>query len=100
MLSRRGERQYRRHIMKRHYFALTILAAILPGSTSAVQVHTHTTAVELQPLAAQVRRVVEALDYLGSPVRTEDRTALERAYAASDAAREIYRKRLAEAAVE
>jgi hypothetical protein len=35
--------------------------------------------IELQPLAAQVRRVVEALDHLGDPILPEDREELLRA---------------------
>src|SRR5262249_60923172 len=34
--------------------------------------------VELQPLAAQVARVVEALDYLGAPVSSGDKDKLRR----------------------
>ena len=35
--------------------------------------------LELQPLVAQVRRVIEASDYLGSPFSAADRKALEAA---------------------
>src|SRR5438093_2130993 len=35
--------------------------------------------VELQPLAAQVRRLVEALDYVGAPLPEADKQALQRA---------------------
>jgi hypothetical protein len=42
--------------------------------------------VELQPLVAQVKRVAEALDYLGVPLREADRAALEGAAKESDAA--------------
>ncbi|HEX8634227.1 MAG TPA: CehA/McbA family metallohydrolase [Pyrinomonadaceae bacterium] len=42
--------------------------------------------VEVQPLAAQVRRLVEALEYLGEPFSAADRLALERASAQEDAA--------------
>src|SRR5512143_2913502 len=40
--------------------------------------------VEFQPLAAQVKRVVEALDYLGSPLSAEERRALDAALAQSE----------------
>ena len=33
--------------------------------------------VELQPLIAQVKRVIEATDYLGTPVSAADKQALE-----------------------
>lgn len=45
--------------------------------------------VELQPFAAQARRVVEALDYLGEPLSDADRAALERAYEDADAGRAV-----------
>src|SRR5262249_9518067 len=35
--------------------------------------------VELQPLAAQVKRLVEAMDYLGAPLQPADRPGVERA---------------------
>lgn len=37
--------------------------------------------VEPQPLRAQVRRVVEAMDYLGFPLGDEERSELENAFA-------------------
>ena len=40
---------------------------------------TGTVAVELQPLAAQVSRLVEALDYIGAPLAAADRQALDAA---------------------
>lgn len=47
--------------------------------------------VELQPLAAQVTRLQEALDYLGEPIGAADRAALSQALALSDAPRAIER---------
>src|SRR5256885_4432522 len=46
--------------------------------------------VELQPLVAQVRRVMEAVDYLGSPLSVADKQSRETAFkqTASDAAAE------------
>ena len=43
--------------------------------------------VELQPLTAQVKRLVEALDYLGAPLSPADTQALERAARDTDATR-------------
>jgi hypothetical protein len=43
--------------------------------------------VELQPLTAQVKRLIEALDYLGAPLNVADRQALEKAVNETDAAR-------------
>jgi len=34
--------------------------------------------VEWQPLSAQVQRVIEALDYLGTPLESNDRKRVER----------------------
>jgi hypothetical protein len=42
--------------------------------------------VELQPLAAQVKRLIETLDYLGAPLSNADKQSLERASAMTDAA--------------
>jgi hypothetical protein len=41
--------------------------------------------VELQPFAAQVRRLIEATDYLGEPFGDGDKAALQKALAAPDA---------------
>src|SRR6185503_15830475 len=41
--------------------------------------------VELQPLVAQVKRVIEATDYLGSPLNAADKKTLEGAFKKSDA---------------
>ena len=38
------------------------------GMRFAARDHSAATAVELQPLGAQVTRLVEALDYLGAPL--------------------------------
>jgi CO/xanthine dehydrogenase Mo-binding subunit len=45
--------------------------------------------VELQPLAAQAKRIVEASDYLGSPLTKEDRAAIEKAATAQDIQRAL-----------
>jgi hypothetical protein len=45
--------------------------------------------VDVQPLAAQVRRLVEALEYLGEPFSLAERRALERASEQEDAARAL-----------
>ncbi len=43
--------------------------------------------VESQPFTAQVKRLMEACDFLGSPLRTEDKQALEGALKDGDAAK-------------
>jgi hypothetical protein len=40
--------------------------------------------VELQPLTAQTRRLIEALDYLGAPIGADDKRAIEAAVSAAD----------------
>ncbi|HEV3118272.1 MAG TPA: hypothetical protein VGY58_14575, partial [Gemmataceae bacterium] len=47
------------------------------------------TKVELQPLAAQVQRLADALDFLGSPLPAADKDALTRAAADKDQANAI-----------
>ncbi len=42
--------------------------------------------VELQPLAAQVRRLIQAADFLGAPLKPDDQRALESAMNGPDAA--------------
>jgi hypothetical protein len=42
--------------------------------------------VELQPLAAQARRLIEATDYLGEPFSNAEKAALQRALNSTDAA--------------
>ena len=60
-------------------------------TTALLLVH-HSTAktevvqVELQPLAAQVTRLIETLDYLGAPLSNADKQTLERAIIQTDAA--------------
>jgi len=65
-------------------FPCVILLSLSAGF--ALQQHRYEPAIELQPLAAQVRRVVEAMDYLGAPIASQDRTELSRALGASDSA--------------
>jgi hypothetical protein len=50
-------------------FVVIAAASILHARTGAVP----TVPVELQPLAAQVTRVIDALDYLGAPLPERDR---------------------------
>ncbi|HEY6400404.1 MAG TPA: CehA/McbA family metallohydrolase [Blastocatellia bacterium] len=63
-----------------------VLALLLPAMISAQQAQ-KVDQVELQPLTAQVRRLVEAMDYLGAPIRQADKMALERAGDETDAAK-------------
>ncbi len=65
------------------YLPLLILASVLFSAQQGTKVEQ----VELQPLTAQVKRLVEALDYLGAPLSPSDKEALERASHDTDAVR-------------
>ena len=71
---------------------LRLLGLLLSLLTSCLLFVHHGTAktevaqVELQPLAAQVKRLIETLDYLGAPLSAADKQALERAITQTDAA--------------
>ncbi len=64
----------------------TVLLAAAILSTPAAEPPTLpvVTGLELQPLAAQVKRVTEALDYLGTPLSAAERQALDAAAAKPD----------------
>src|SRR5215475_5014924 len=63
-----------------------VLSLLLPALISARQAQ-KVDQVELQPLTAQVRRLIEAMDYLGAPIKQSDREALEKASDEADAAK-------------
>ena len=52
------------------------LLIVLTGRSAAAELP-KVAKVELQPLAAQVQRLVEALDYLGAPLPEADKQALK-----------------------
>lgn len=58
---------------------------ILLSAPVAAQQPAQLAPIDLQPLAAQVRRLIETLDYLGAPLDPVDKQALERAANATDA---------------
>lgn len=62
------------------WFALILLSVPV-----AAQQPVRTAPVELQPLAAHVKRLVEALDYLGAPLAPVDKQALAQALNETDA---------------
>jgi hypothetical protein len=63
------------------------LVLILLSAPFAAQETPKVGQVEWQPLIAQVRRLVEALDYLGAPLSPADTQSLEKAARETDAAR-------------
>lgn len=69
---------------------VVLLIGVLPEIpvrvSSARQLH-EDVQVELQPLTSQVKRLLEAMDYLGAPVSVADREALERAIGLSNESR-------------
>jgi len=66
-----------------------LFALMLLSATPIAQELPRVMKVELQPLAAQARRLVEAMDYLGAPLSLADKQALEKAAGESDAARAV-----------
>lgn len=66
--------------------ALVVIPFITSSASFAVAKRAEDARVEVQPLAAQVRRLVEALEYLGEPFSPAERLALERASEQEDAA--------------
>ncbi len=73
--------------MPRRLMALGVLALAASSSMMVFLASTAPSApvaVALQPLAAQVARVTEALQYLGSPLPDADRRAIEAAIALPD----------------
>src|SRR6266498_1449990 len=63
---------------------LLCLALILMPALSAAQELSKVEKIELQPLAAQAKRIIEAMDYLGSPISQTDKQALDNALAETD----------------
>src|SRR5215471_295173 len=70
------------------YFTLWLTFILVSGSFAAQEL-TRVEKVELQPLAAQVKRLMEAMDYLGAPLSTADRQALEKAFDEADVAKAV-----------
>jgi hypothetical protein len=68
-----------------------LVALLLPAAcaVAAAQGLPRVVKVERQPLEAQVRRLVETLDYLGEPLGAAERRALEQAMAQADDARAV-----------
>src|SRR6187549_963688 len=70
-------------VMPRRLLLPLLLAssALLIARTAAAEELPILRGIEAQPLKAQVRRVAEALDYLGEPLSDDDRRTLDRAAA-------------------
>ncbi len=75
-------------ILLRGHRAGTFLSilVLLVASVAARQ-GSNVNQVELQPLTAQVSRLIEAMDYLGAPIKQADRESLEKASNDTDASR-------------
>src|SRR5262245_33972997 len=69
---------------RRLALALVLVAGMAPAAELP-----KVSEVELQPLSAQVRRVTDALTYLGAPLSDDDRKALDAALANSDKAQAV-----------
>src|ERR1043165_8059517 len=58
-----------------------IFSTVAPTVATCAQTSSATAGeVEIQPLASQVRRVVQAMDYLGEPLTANEKVALDRAF--------------------
>jgi hypothetical protein len=62
-----------------HRFVLSAVVLALAAAGAPAAELPKVTGVELQPLAAQVQRLVEALDFLGAPLPAADKAALQTA---------------------
>ena len=75
-------------VLRRALVLVAIIFVVASASFAAAK-RSEDAGVEIQPLAAQVRRLVEALEYLGEPFSPAERLALERASEQEDAARAV-----------
>jgi hypothetical protein len=76
-------------IAHRFTHVLAALMLIIASASRAAPETPKVTDVEVQPLVAQVRRLVEAMEYLGEPFSASDKQALERAAEDENAARAV-----------
>src|SRR5438876_4991570 len=75
--------------MKRRQLPILITSIMLVASPLPAADWPKVTKVDRQPLAAQARRVAQALDYLGAPLPADDKKALETAAEDQDEARAV-----------
>ncbi|HEY4309872.1 MAG TPA: CehA/McbA family metallohydrolase [Pirellulales bacterium] len=68
---------------------LTAMLLLSSNATRAAEPLTIVTGVELQPLKAQVTRLVQALELAGSPLTADQKSALDVAVAEQDAAKSL-----------
>ena len=69
------------------HHSVAFLFLVLLTVTCATRGSSPQNPVELQPLVAQVKRLIETLDYLGAPLSSPDKQTLERALSSNDAAK-------------
>ncbi len=75
--------------MKRRQLPILITLIMVVASPLSAADWPKVTKVDRQPLAAQARRVAQALDYLGAPLPADDKKALETAAEDQDEARAV-----------
>src|SRR5262245_27136504 len=73
--------------MKLARFNCLLLISLLVSACIAAQQSAKVEQVDLQPLSAQVKRILETMDYLGEPLSPADKQSLEKAFNEPDAAR-------------
>src|SRR5262249_35015488 len=70
-------------------FAALSVAIVLAGAAQAVDPLPIVAGVDLQPLKAQVARVVQALELAGAPLTADQKKALDAAMAEMDPAKSL-----------
>ena len=79
-------KRFRQQTQALTYLSVWLALSLWPSSFTAQEL-TKVEKVELQPLIAQVKRLVEAMDSLGVPLSASDKQALDRATSGNDAPR-------------
>jgi hypothetical protein len=76
-------------VIKAHIVVNVVLLLVAVVSSLSTTAAPRDEQIDLQPLGAQVRRLVEAMDYLGEPFSAAEKEALERAANEQDATRAL-----------
>ncbi len=75
--------------MRAHRFMLLVVALAAPAASLVAAELPKVTKVDLQPLAAQVQRVIEGLEMIGAPLPAADKEALQAAAGSTDQAKAV-----------
>ena len=69
-----------------------LLSFFVASQVTQAQTLPEVSDVDLQPLKAQIQRLIQATDYLGEPLSAKTKRRLSRALGQADAARELLAK--------